>query len=141
MQLSVEQEIKTIPMAIRDVAITDEQRTLFIRGMQTVRDIIYSKDYDRVLDIYTTIAEVQGELEKGGGGYYTGWFQVFYNNKKIFVDFNVMEMGLALFMKKIGWHLTYDKIVDIIGIDNLEKHFKYSDSFLSMLNRIKVIEY
>jgi len=139
MQLSIEQEIKTIPMAIRGVAVTDEQRTLFIRGMQTIRDIIYSKNYDRVLDIYTTIAEVHGELEKGGA-YYTDWFQVFYNNKKIFVDFEVMEMGLALFMKKIGWHLTYDKIVDIIGIDNLEKHFKYGDSFLCMLNRIKVIE-
>ena len=139
LQLCTEQKIKTIPMAIRNVAITPEQRTLFIRGLQKVRDIIYSKDITRVLEISRILSEVQGELEKGGP-FYTDWFQIFYNNKKIFVDFRVMEMGLALYMKKIGWHITYGELVDIIGLNNIEEHFKYGDSFLTLLYRVKILE-
>ena len=140
LQLSVEKEIETMPMAIRGKAITAEQRMIFISGLQRVRDIIYSKDNNQILDISPILGEVQSELEKGGTAYYTGWFEVFYNKKKIFVDFRTMEMGLALFMKNLGWHITYDELVDIIGINNIENHFKYGDHFLTLLYRLKVIE-
>lgn len=51
-----------------------------------------------------------------------------------------MESGLVLFMKKIGWHITVGEIVDLIGVDNVEKEFKYGNAFLSKLRRVKVIE-
>lgn len=71
MSLSVEPEIQTMPMAIRDEAISQEKRELFINGLQKIRQLIYNKDSSKILELQNTIIMTHSELEKGGP-YYTG---------------------------------------------------------------------